>query len=102
MAEEELWARVERAFERNTGAFERNSAVIDAALERLDRSEEEHRLFMREMILRFEKSDDRMRREWGALRRELAADRHVHDQTVLSILDRLERLGPGGAASQAS
>lgn len=88
------------AFDRNTGAFERNSAVLDATLERLDRSEEDHRLFMREMILRFEKSDDRMRREWTAFRREMAEDRHVHDQAVLSILDRLERLKPDGGTAE--
>ncbi len=125
MADEELPARMELAFERNTaafecnraafdrntGAFERNSAVLDATLERLNRSEEDHKEFMREMMLRFEKLDERsnrrwdamtekwdeMSREWSDFRREMAEDRRVHDQAVLSILDRIERLGPGGA-----
>lgn len=130
MADDELLARVERAFERNTdafdrnldafdrnlaafdrntAAFERNSAVLDATLERLNRSEDEHRDFMREMMLRFEKLDERMtrrwddlRRDWSETRRELAEEQRVRDQTILSILDRLERLGPGGAAGHAS
>ncbi|MDQ6751119.1 MAG: hypothetical protein M3Z33_10245 [Actinomycetota bacterium] len=123
MADDDLLGRVERAFDRNTDAFERNTeafarnseafarnseafarnnAVLDATLERLDRSEEEHRLFMREMMLRFQKVDDHMTREWRALRREAVEDRRVHDRAILSILDRLERLGPGGAAEQPS
>lgn len=97
------------AFDRNTAAFDRNSAVVDAALERLHRSEDEHREFMREMMLRFEKLDERMnrrwddlRRDWSETRRELAEERRIHDQAILSILDRLERLGPGGATGHAS
>jgi hypothetical protein len=108
MADDDVLARVERAFDRHTGAFERNTrafernnAVLDAALERLDRSEEEHRAFMREMILRFEKSDQRMLREWTAFRREMADDRRVHDQAILSILDHLERLGPSGDVGES-
>ncbi len=104
---ERAFERVEHAFERNTGAFERNSAVLDATLERLHRSEEEHKEFMREMMLRFEKLDERMTRkwddlvrEWDKMSREAGEDRRVHDRAILSILDRLERLGPGGSEGQ--
>ncbi|PZR67541.1 MAG: hypothetical protein DLM63_06170 [Solirubrobacterales bacterium] len=58
MAEEDSWLALSARLSgipppsNATGAFERNSAVLDATLERLGRSEEDHRLFMREMILR--------------------------------------------------
>ena len=52
---------------------------------------------MREMILGFEKSDQRLMREGTAFGRDVAEDRRVHDQVVLSILDRIERLDAGGS-----
>ena len=56
---------------------------------------------MREMILRFEQSDQRMLREWTAFRREMAEDRRVHDQAIVISLDRLERLGPAGDVGES-
>jgi hypothetical protein len=86
------------AFERNTDAFNRNSAVLDRLEARLD----DDRLFMRELLVRFEQ----LGRELGE---ELTRNMRRHADEVVeelraqrgALLAILDWLGPGGSSASA-
>ena len=107
----------------------RSDAMMDRLEARLDRDAEEHadlRVFIREMIVRMERSGQELAREVGARIAQMAAEsreaqaesrawreRHseemrvlkegsrAHTQSLLRLLDRFDGPAPGGATGAA-
>lgn len=78
----------------------RSDALMDRLNERFDRDAESHadlRVFIREMIVRMERSGQELAREMRDLREESRAQRNA----LLRLLDRFDGPEPGGAAGTA-
>jgi hypothetical protein len=111
----EAFERHSEAFERNSEAFERNRETMDRTIAVLD----EERRFTREMLVRFDRTIERRDRELSSflgrlkdeMRAEAIATRHAAEaareeskavvQGLLRVIDRMDRLDPGGGTAAA-
>jgi hypothetical protein len=80
------------AFERNTAAFERNTA----AFERWTEQQDDMREFMREIVLRVERSGREHSREIRRIGDEIVTELRAQRGALMAILDRL---APGDSSA---
>ena len=84
--------------ERQTGMFERHEAMFErheAMFERHEAMFDDLKEFMREITLRVERNGREMVREIRGLR----ADSQAQREGFLRVIDRIDRLDPGGSSA---
>jgi Ribonuclease G/E len=105
VAESEILARIDRHLERSNELMDEVRREIDLTREEIRLSREERqtsremfddlREFIREITLRVERGGREMVQELRDLRAESQAQR----QALLQLIDRMDRLDPGGSAA---
>jgi hypothetical protein len=107
VAEDEILSRLDEHMARGNEHMARGNELMDELRQEMRLSRELHerseamfadlRVFMREITLRVERGG----REQVAVIRELREETRAQTQAILRVIDRMDRLDPGGSAAGA-